>query len=325
MQSLPLALLALASLAASVPAQSLATVYTGGNSGTTTWTNQFDITVLNPAGVWITAFEVNCENSRSGPVGSRFTLDIWKTLLGGTYVGNQTNSGAWTKVARGQGISRTQGLPTPVDVSDFFLAPGRHGLALEYNGTAMAYTNGTGSNQRFANADIQLDLGSSTTGLFGSPLYDPRVWNGAVWYFAGNATWRPYGAGCQGTGGVPGLAPAPGSLPKFGTVFKLDLTKLPAAPGPLLTFLGLSTETYAGIPLPLDLTVLGAPGCSLLCSGPFTLPAVNVGGSGLLVVSIPNDPVLLRGRFLLQTFVPDAAANALGLTVTNAGEGYIGK
>ena len=84
MQSLPLALLALASLAASVPAQSLATVYTGGNSGTTTWTNQFDITVLNPAGVWITAFEVNCENSRSGPVGSRFTLDIWKTQLGGT-------------------------------------------------------------------------------------------------------------------------------------------------------------------------------------------------------------------------------------------------
>ena len=310
--------------ATAASSQSLTTTYQGGNSGTTTWTNQFDLTVLNKGGVLITAFDVNCENSRSGPVGSKFTLDIWKTKLGGTYLGNQTNAAAWTKVSKGTGISRLQGLATSVDVTDFFLPPGRHGIALEYNGTAMAYTNGTGQNQKYANADIQLDLGSSTTGLFGTPVYDPRVWNGTVHYFAGKATWRTYGEGCKGSGGVPTMTAATGSLPRLGATFKVDLANLPKTPGPVPVLLGHSTQAWAGVPLPLDLTPLGATGCSLLCSGLFNFAGVGLGGTGFFNLGIPNDPALSGARILLQAIVPDTPANNLGLTFTNAGEGYIG-
>lgn len=169
-------------LAAAIPAQSLTTTFAGGNSGTTLWTNQFDITVLNPSGVLITSFDVNCENSRSGGIGTLFTLNVFVTAVGGTYVGNQTNQAMWTQVSTGTALSLAQGTPTPVDVADFVLAPGRYGIALQYIASAMAYTNGNGANQSYANADIQLDLGSSTTGLFAAPVYDPRVWNGTVYY-----------------------------------------------------------------------------------------------------------------------------------------------
>jgi hypothetical protein len=305
-------------------AQSVTTLYAGGNSGATGWTVQFDITVLNTA-AFITAFDVNCENTRSGGIGSPFTLDVWATQRGGTYLGNESNPGAWTRISTGSGVSRALGTPTPVDVDDFPLLPGKYGIALEYTGTAMAYTNGTGSNQMYANADIQIDLGSSTTGRFGLPIYTPRVWNGTVYYFVGNATSRTYAEGCQGSAGIPKLQPVASSVPRVGASFGLDMSSLPTTPSVAFLILGFSKKTWNSAPLPLDLTSLGAPGCKLAASLQIMLPSGSLNGMAAWTIPIPNDPMLIGAVAYFQGLSVDASANALGLTLSNAVEAYLGR
>src|SRR5690606_20950882 len=68
----------------------LTTLYTGGNSLNSPGTVMFDATVLNPNGLVVTGFDINCENARNGPIGSVFQIDIYVTALGGTYVGNES-------------------------------------------------------------------------------------------------------------------------------------------------------------------------------------------------------------------------------------------
>lgn len=304
-------------------AQSLTTTYAGGNSGTTTWTNQFDLTVLHPGGVTLTALDVNCENTRSGGVGSPFTITVW-VIPGGTYVGNQTNSAPWINLSQGAGVSGPQGTPTDVDIADFALPPGTHAIALEYNGTAMAYTNGTGANQMYANADIQVDLGSSTTGLFGAPVYDPRVWNGTIHYFVGNATARTFGTGCLGSNGTPALAPQAGSLPSFGSNYVLEATNLPMPSMPVFLLIGFSRTTWSGLPLPFDFAILGAPDCFLRTSVLANLPHAGVNGMATFTIPMTTDPALSGVALYSQMLNFDAAANPFGLTMSNAVEGYIG-
>ncbi|MBK9388369.1 MAG: hypothetical protein IPN34_26410 [Planctomycetes bacterium] len=312
-----------AALSALASAQSVTTTFVGGNSGTTTWTNQFDLAVLNPAGIRITAFDVNCENTRAGGVGSAFNLQIYATALGGTYVGNQTNPAVWNLISSGNGVSRPLGQPTAVYVTDFYLAPGTYGIAIQYNGTAMAYTNGTGANQVYGNNDLQLSLGSSTTGLFAAPLYNPRVWNGTVYYFAGPATWRSFEPGCSGSAGQPRLVPAAGSAARLGQLFTLEVQNLPVAPTPVFLQIGLSSALWNGIPLPLSLQPLGAAGCSLLVSD-----EVVIGGSGVQTASfalpVPSAPLYFGVNAYFQALVFEPGANALGLTVSNGGDAYLG-
>jgi hypothetical protein len=307
-----------------VSGQSISTVFGGGNSGTTTWTNQFDIQVLNPAGITILGFDVNCENTRAGGVGSPFSLGVWITLTAGTYVGNETNPSAWLLVASGNGVSLAQGNPTPVDVTDFHLAPGSYGIALEYNGTAMAYTNGNGTNQTFANADLSLSLGASTTGLFGAPVYSPRVWNGTIHYFNGTARWWPFGEGCAGTGGIPTIAPAAGSLPRLGTNFTVEFGNL-AAPGTaVVALIGASRSQWGATPLPLDLTPLGASGCDLAVSPDATATVVSGPSIASLSLLVPPLPNLVGAALHWQGAVLDFPANPLGIITTAAGTSYLG-
>ena len=302
MNNLHLSALIGATFLAYAPAQSITTTYAGGNSGSGTWTVQFDITNLTQVPMLITAFDVNCENTRSGGVGSPFTLDIWLTQLGGTYLGNETNVAMWTKVSTGTSVSRAMTTPTPVDVADFVLLPGRYGVALEYNGTAMSYTNGTGANQMYSNSDIQLNLGSSTTGRFGIPIYTPRVWNGSVYYFVGNAMTRPYGSGCNGSAGVPSLAPATGSLPKLGGTYTQALSGLVTSPPPITSLLlGASKSTWGGLTLPFDLGVINAAGCFVHASGEVALGGVGIGGVASYSLPIPSSTVFVGATAFFNT------------------------
>lgn len=317
------ALLALAATA-SIPSQSISTIWTAGNSGTTGWTNQFDLTVLAPAGITILGFDVNCENTRAGGVGSPFTLTVWVTIGGGTYVGNQTNPGAWTQIAIGSGVSRAQGSPTPVDVDDFWLGPGTYGIALEYVGTAMAYTTGNGTNQSYANADLSLALGASTTGRFGSPVYSPRVWNGAIQYLNGTARWWPFGDGCPGTAGTPTIATAAGSLPQLGTLFTLEFGNLPG-PGTLVAVLvGTSRSMWGPTPLPFDLTLIGAPGCDLLVAPDANAMIASTSTVASFALFVPPIQSLVGAALHWQGAVVDFNANAAGFVMTAAGTSYLG-
>lgn len=76
-----------------------------------------------------------------------------------------------------------------VDVSDFFLAQGVTGFALDAVDFEHRYTNGTGSNQFFSNTDLSLSLGSATNGSLGSGgVFSPRVANISIEYSVGAVT-----------------------------------------------------------------------------------------------------------------------------------------
>jgi hypothetical protein len=89
-------------------------------------------------------------------------------------------------------------------------------------------------------------------------------------------------------------------------------------------FLG-SNSQWNGIPLPLDLTPAGAPGCTLLVSATgIQTVGTTAGGLGLATLVIPGDPSLVGTRFYNQFAVLDPAANALQLAFSNGGAALIG-
>ncbi|MCB9884787.1 MAG: hypothetical protein H6838_04805 [Planctomycetes bacterium] len=145
---------------------------------------------------------------------------------------------------------------------------------------------------------------------------------GDTWEFELGAgpSYATYGAGCPGSRGVPTLAARSGSSPQIGHSFELALGNLPFT-GPVFLFLGLSDTSYGPTPLPYSLGGLGAPGCSILCSGEAPYLLTNVLGSALWSWNVPNVPGV---SFYNQAFGFDPAANALGLSASNAGRGTIG-
>ncbi len=327
--NMPTPLLALTALATAIlfaplPAQSkLTTLFASNNGGSSGWGNFFDVKVKAPAGITITAFEVNSSNT---VLHVPFTLDVYTCPT--TYVGNDANAAVWTKVATGEGASGGRNLPTTVTFPrGFSLASGSHGVALYYQGTSMAYTDGNGGNQNYGNADLDLALGIARTALFGGTLFSPRVWNGSVIYNL-NATapsFVTYGLGCPGSNGTPALTAASASAPKLGSVFQLSLASLPGTPGVAYLLLGATRTSWGSITLPYHLSAIGAATCHLYTSLDAVLPAVNTGGTGLASVAIPNAAGLLGAPVYLQALLPDGSANPLGATLSNAGQALIGQ
>jgi len=313
----------------------LSTIYTGGNSLNSPGSVLFDATVLNPEGIVITGFEINCENTRNGPVGSLFEVHVYITAAGGTYAGNQTNPGAWTRVATGTSNSNPLGTPTPVDTTDFFLPAGSFGMALNFvipvggAGTAYAYTNGNGLNQTYADSNLQLDLGSASSGVFAGPLYTPRVFNGAVIYEAGrNAAYGPYGVGCSGgaPAGAPTLLPAAvDGLPRLGSLWNQDLGNLPAAPGLAVMVLGMTTQVWGPWTLPVSLDMFGLTGCLGYISPDVSVFFVHLGNTYTYTTAFPLAPVFAGTKLGTQVMVLDpTATNPLGASMTNLTAGRIG-
>ena len=134
------------------------------------------------------------------------------------------------------------------------------------------------------------------------------------------AGFTAYGAGCAGSRGVPQLAALGGSLPRVGQTFTTRTTNLPLG-GPVFQLLGVSDADYGGTPLPLDLTLLGAPGCWLRTSIEALQPVQNVFGNATWSIAIP--PVL-GATFYVQTLPFDPAVNALGLSASNGGRVVVG-
>jgi hypothetical protein len=300
-------------LGASAPAQSLTTLFAWDNGRSPGCTVFFDINVTNPAGMRITSFDVNVSEAASTP----FTIDVYVTP--NTYVGNDLTPGVWVKVASGSGLTAGVNNPSPADTNDFLLPAGSHGIAIYYPNTNVRYTNGTGSNQMYSNNDATLTLGIARSTLFGGTLFNPRVWNGTIHYAnVGTASYGVFGAGCQGSNGVPSLAAASGSLPKIGSTLTLDLTSMRASGGAVVVILGTRND------MPVDLSGVGMPGCTLHTNLLLLFPIANVGGSASLPLPVPNDTSLLGALFYNQALVLDTGVNAFGGVMTNGGEGIIG-
>jgi hypothetical protein len=183
-----LCVLALGTLADRAAAQSITTLFNQNNYGNVDGANYFDATVTNA--LTVTNLDVNC-----GPLstlGASFGVDVYTTP--NTAVGNQTNMAVWALVGSGTGIVAAPNTPVPVDVSDFPLVPGSYGIAIVFTGNTanLAYTNGTGTNQNYSNTDIALALGSATNMPFTGNVFQPRVWNGTIYYnVTGGCTGNP--------------------------------------------------------------------------------------------------------------------------------------
>lgn len=122
------------------------------------------------------------------------------------------------------------------------------------------------------------------------------------------------GRGVQTTGGYPEIG--------YRQTFSIDTGK-PLSFTALM--IGFSRTSLGGVPLPIDLSLIGAPGCSLLVSQDATIPT-RVGGSGIATVSlyIPDQASLVGASYFTQFAVVDPGANALGLTFSNGIDTMIG-
>jgi hypothetical protein len=76
-------------------AQSITTLFLGGNRGNNGGNVYFDVNVTNPAGLTITSFDMN----NNGAALDLFDVIVYTVPL--TSVGNEANMAAWTQVATG--------------------------------------------------------------------------------------------------------------------------------------------------------------------------------------------------------------------------------
>lgn len=133
--------------------------------------------------------------------------------------------------------------------------------------------------------------------------------------------WTAFGQGCPGASGQATLLAA--TEPVIGTTFSLSVTEMPATGGLVALTLGLSTTTDPVLgPLPVALTAVGAPGCSLLCSVEQIYFQVQTTGSIQFDLPVPADAALVGFEICNQAFVQDFV-NAFGFVATNGGFGYV--
>ncbi len=143
-----------------------------------------------------------------------------------------------------------------------------------------------------------------------------------------------FGTVQQGMGAVVGFVPSKneGAVPvldspdepRIGKTITLAVQRArPNAVGGIV--LGFSDRTWAGLTLPLDLTPIGAPNCSLLAGLNVLFPtAVDAKGSAAMRLTLPRDSSLILGRIYFQALILDPPANQAGLSWTNGLKGIIG-
>ena len=162
---------------------SLSTLFASDNGGDPGGAVYFDVTV-GPIDLQLTDIDVNTAEAGS------FDLDIY-TLVG-TYVGNEANAAAWgSPAATASGTSAGIDSPSnavlaaPITLT----ANTTYGMALVLDSThAHSYTNGTGANQNYSNADLSIALGAASNIPFTAPTFAPRVFNGALHYVTGSGS-----------------------------------------------------------------------------------------------------------------------------------------
>lgn len=131
------------------------------------------------------------------------------------------------------------------------------------------------------------------------------------------ATLDRFGLSCAGSAGTPSHTYS-GSC-KLASTVNIDLSGVLAS-RPQVLLVG-----FSNLPLPIDLTLGGAPGCNLYVTPDLPIVRVsNTGGTATLPLAIPNDSGLVCGRLYTQWVSIDAAANKMGVALSNYGRILIG-
>ena len=281
-----------------------------------------------PAAFTMTALGVRWDNQTSTSFyGAQVDLEIQvgyttrtPTTLSTTFDANFDAGAPVTVLARSLVRYPDAPNPPPTDPTQFQ-------LVIPWTGT-FAWTPMAGRNLL-----VQIYQRGNSTGFpsFGYPL-------DAGW---SPSTARLYGADTATTGSLDGFAyglvmnflaftntavPTLSSAaqPQIGNTFRVSLGQARPSTAALL-LLGASRSAWGALPLPLDLGVVGAPGCHLLASGEFiSVIATNAQGRGSFTYSLPMNLGLIGVQFFNQFLVLDPTVNGLGYVVSNGGAGLIG-
>ena len=166
---------------------------------------------------------------------------------------------------------------------------------------------------------LAFDSQRGRTVLFGGSAYTDPWEYGPI----DRGTYTPFGTGCPGSAGAPALALRAGLMPYPSNAVTVDIALVPLNAAVIVSF-GLSRTQWGPLALPLDLTNVGMPGCTLYASVEASLLLFAAGNGAALTFPIPNHQALVGLAFYNQAFVLDPAANAAGFTASNAAEGQIG-
>lgn len=144
-----------------------------------------------------------------------------------------------------------------------------------------------------------------------------------TWELTGDTdgTFTLYGSGCNTAFGEPGLE---GSVPNIGTNLDLSFSNLGTAQS-VVVVLGLSNTSWNGLPLPLDLTGIGLPGCGLLASADALDVTIAANGLAQYGFPIPNQVNLVNASLYCQGVVTDFLPNLTFLGATRGGRAVIGQ
>jgi PKD repeat protein len=283
--------------------------------------NTFDIQVTNPAGITICALEM-CPAMASPVIGTPLGCTVWITANPGGYLANHTNAAVWRQVATGTGTFAGGTLSAPIPVAmtlsnPIYIPPGTFGMAVHMTaGSGLAY-NFTAAPFTYSGPDFNIITGNAKTAPFVATATASRGWNGRIHYSTPTVGslggYGYFGAGCAGTLGITHVINT--TQPVVGTTVNTNLDNLEF--GIALMVVGLSNTLSGAIPLPLDLGILGAPGCPLRVSLDVTDTVVGTGTTANWGLAIPNDPMLLGFRLYSQA-APLSSINSFGFVTSDA-------
>ena len=157
---------------------------------------------------------------------------------------------------------------------------------------------------------------------FGATAYMQALQGVQAAFVAG--TLGAFGAGCGGASGAPQLALS--GLPDLGATVNATVTQTDPLQNLFgVMMVGVSDTTWNGGPLPLDLGLVGIPGCVLRVAPDLQFSLSTNFGSATLLLSIPNQAAFLGASFYLQHFALDATAtNGAQVITTNGARMRIG-
>ncbi|MFK7739344.1 MAG: S8 family serine peptidase [Planctomycetota bacterium] len=156
----------------------LDTVYASDNGGSIGGTVYFDVTVANP--VWIHSVMVNTNTA----VGTPLHIDLYSKS--GSHVGSEGTPGAWTARTAGSGSAAGADVASQIDLAQpFRLSAGSYAFAIHATDFNHRYTNGANS---YVDANLQIDAGAGSNGLFTGGVFTPRTANVSLKYRPTTAT-----------------------------------------------------------------------------------------------------------------------------------------
>lgn len=273
----------------------------------------FDLTVASAVGITVTAM-----GARSPRPGELHAYEVWGNV--GNSAANNFAFSNFTLLGSGQWTPAVADALELVDVSDFSLPAGTHGIAIVHraaSGSAPGHTwylGNVGMTSSDANLTIS-PLGSdsdfnnqtSNTGISSTS----NSFAGSVFYSVGGMAPPPgtvtkFGDGCPGSLGTPGIAPG-ASPPAQGNLFSVKVTNV-AGGTSLHGGTSNSNNATFGVPLPFQLgPVIGVQKtCFFRVSSEAIFPLMqpNAFNEATFSFPIPNNPLLngLATYFQALTF-----------------------